>query len=384
MDANAAFPPAADPADAERAAGKELHAAGRPVELALLGDDAAAAARSWADLPDDVLAAVACPLPADARARMRLACRAFAAAAAGAPNGVRIHLPDLAAGGAAAELALARACPRATRALLRLPLGAAAPPDADALARLFGLLLSTKPRLASIQIQETRDSAFWGGGGATPPGRGPAWLAALCDAATASARGRAPLLPGAISATSGALFVAGVELCLTDAPSPAELARLSALPALRSVALHVQPPHRAGAAPDGLRELARLPLESLALPVDASRALDVRALEGTKQGPVACCGPAGARAAAWQTIYGRVDAEPPQEAWRMHERVRQPFPAAALINPYPARRRQSFCAPRTSLHHRLRPSPPHAQAWSAVRDLPSTPAGSHLTQLQLR
>lgn len=251
----------------------------------------------WASLPAPALLQVFAALPLAARLTLRLACHAFASALADAFGGVRADAPSLRAGRAAAARALARACPRAAHALLSVP-AAGQPGDGAAAARALRIFLATKPRLARLHIQQLPASPAWGPAAAAAASPAAAaedcedLLAALASAAADSCAGSAdgPVeLPGEDAAAakhaaaepeaaSAAPRLRALELDLTSAPPPASLASLSLFTSLREVRLRLRPPHRSGVAPAGVREVARLPLEALALPVDSSDPREVSAL----------------------------------------------------------------------------------------------------------
>jgi hypothetical protein len=246
------------------------------------GGAAAAAAAPpppWRALPAPALALAARALPPTDRLRMRLACRAFAAAAADAFAGVTVDLAAYEAAGPAGAAALARACPLAEAALLRADGGAdggaggGAAEDAGggpgggslqaAAEGAIAALLGSKPRLGALRFQDLRPA--WHAG----PHAGPDWLAALAAAAAAatSAAGGAALPP-----------LRSVELEVHAAPPPPSLAALrAALPGLRRLAVRMRSPHEAGVAPEGAAEAAGFAaLEALELPVDSRQALQVR------------------------------------------------------------------------------------------------------------
>lgn len=221
-----------------------------------------AAARCFSALPGAALSAIVSALPYDSRLRLRLTCRTFADAAADSFSAVCVDARDLRAGGAAAASALSRACPRASRAVVRAPCGTA---DADgaascseAAAAALAVLIPSKPRLEQLQLKDHDPS--WS---VVVPSASARWLPALM-AALSQPPAAAAALPR----------LRRLELSLNAAPSAEDLSLLRGLPDLRELALRLVSPHRPGVSPDGLREIGELVgLEVLTVPIDTTRAL---------------------------------------------------------------------------------------------------------------
>ncbi len=213
--------------------------------------------RSLAALPDAAVALIVASLACPDRLRLRLTCRALAAAAAEALSGVCVDAAEFEAGGAAAKRSLARACPRAVSAVLRVRTAAERVPSRESVYDLVAVLLSSKPLLQAVKIQEQRSDWEVAPLHQNEPVD---WLGSLARAC-------------GLGGSGGSIQQLDMEL--ENAPSAADLAVLRHLPGLRELSLRMRSPHRAGLSPEGLAWLAELPLTRLAVAVDSTNALQV-------------------------------------------------------------------------------------------------------------
>jgi hypothetical protein len=227
----------------------------------------------WPDLPEPLLLAVAARLPrAGDRRAARAACRAWAAALAHTFGSLSVDAADFPAEGPSpgtAAASLSRIGRYAATAALRLPGGAAPPLPPGVLTAALGALLTGRPRLRRLTIEEAPSLTTSSGIGAPPAPaasingdirrerlaasrRASAW----CAAADALAAAWPRLMPLAAAAPPLRL-----ELRAATTPLPvACLELVTGLPGLQALSV----PAAAAAAPgcgargvmaDGLRAL---------------------------------------------------------------------------------------------------------------------------------
>ncbi|KIZ03715.1 hypothetical protein MNEG_4243 [Monoraphidium neglectum] len=213
-------------------------------------------------------------LPTQSRVSLRETCRPLADALAGAFDAVCVDARLFESGGSAAAAGLARVCPAAQRAVVKLWLVFSKPPSEASLGRLFTTLASTKPLLESLDIEWVQDISVYfqrrlaecrrpsmdGAEAlcAAPVARAAA--AALACAGCGPRLRRLALMPAALGGTGAG----------PDAPRDGAIsgvALLSRLPRLRQVVAREADPTRGpGVSPAGLSEIGCISgLESLSV-----------------------------------------------------------------------------------------------------------------------